>query len=99
MKNKNCNPFLKDTNIDFKKDGKYIKSYFGNPIKSLVTKNKNYTEKSSQYSQIKSALKKINDKFIVKDNELNVGVIVCQFSTSWEEYITYFLHPQKDILI
>ena len=97
VKTVTCDPFLKETDKDFKIGNKYIKTYFGDDISKYISDTEVYIKlkHSSQYKQIRSALKKIAEKFKNKSDSLNIGVIVCQFATSYEEFLAYFMHSKK----
>lgn len=98
VKNITCDPFLREPNTDFKVGDKFIKPYFTDNLDCINESIENYTILSSQYKQIKGALKKIRDKFTFNEKELNIGVVVYQFAPSYEEIISYFMNPSNGYL-
>lgn len=100
-----CDPFMKESDLRVINGKQLVKPYFFDDFILEDIKN-NYPdatilECSSNYRQISKNLKKIVEKFdgenLTPYRLINVGVIVINFSTSFEEFYSYMLHDNKGL--
>lgn len=99
-----CEPFRKDRDVlTGVADGDlFAKVYFpGRELKEYIDRDKydNIKELKSNYRQLNKNIKRINEKFLHKNNnEINIGFVIINYGTSREEYISYLLHKDNGIL-
>ncbi|MCG6431971.1 hypothetical protein, partial [Vibrio parahaemolyticus] len=82
--NKVVKPYFKDVDLDVLKDRE--------DYDSLI-----FLEQSTHSRQIAKNIKNINKKFEKKERVLNIGVIIFQYATSFDEMYAYLFHPTLGI--
>lgn len=100
-----CDPFSRDNKI-FKnkifKDGDMLgKAYFPNTklVDFIGDKIKSVVEISSNYRQLNKNIRRIKEKFEVRnDKDVNIGVVVINYGTSREEFFSYLLNNEYGLI-
>lgn len=95
IKHITVDPFIKNPDLNQFEENKYIKSFFKTDLTNISEDISGYILLKSEYKIVRAALKKISLKFLKKENQINIGIIVCQYGASMEDYFSFFLHPSK----
>ncbi len=105
MKALDCDPFSRDSKIFkdkiFKDGDKLGKAYFPNTklVDFIGDKIKSVVEISSNYRQLNKNIRRIKEKFEVRnDKDVNIGVVVINYGTSREEFFSYLLNNEYGLI-
>ncbi|MBL0543700.1 hypothetical protein JD507_00460 [Aeromonas jandaei] len=88
--------------FQIKPGNKFVKPYFPNISIDSLKQRKDYDEliilkQSTHARQVAKNIKKINEKFKKQPNIINIGVLIFQYATSFDEMYAYLFHPSLGI--